>query len=116
MGPVAGVILNYGYLNTVARGNGKMTVPVDPAHFLYATYQNIKGVPASEGMTGLSLFSLKIVDTIIENIRSARSAQSSQIDGRDAIRELVQKFHDIQKQRGPYAVPFPTGAILDLTA
>lgn len=113
---MAGITLNYAYLTSVALGNGKMTVPVDPNQSLYATYNNVKGVPALEGTSGLSLIGLKIVDTIIENIRSARAAQNKQMDGMDAFRQMVQKFQKAQEQLGPYTPKIQNGLFINVNA
>ncbi len=110
------MILNYATINSVAQGNGKMTVPVHPSQSMYATYSNVKGVPAPDETAGLSLIGLKIVDTIIENIRSARAAQRSTMDGMDSYRELLQKFQRAQQGMGPYAPKLSSGLVLDLTA
>lgn len=93
-----------------------MTVPVHPSQSMYATYSNVKGVPSPDENGGLSLIGLKIVDTIIENIRSARAAQRSTMDGMDSYRELLQKFQRSQQSLGPYAARIPSALVLDLTA
>lgn len=116
MGLMAGVNLNYLLLSSAALGQGKIPVRVDPEQSLYATYSNVKGIPAPEGHHGLSLTGLKILDSIVENIRAARNARSETPDGLDSFRRLVQEFRHLQDTMGPYAPGVPRGLLLDLTA
>lgn len=116
MGPSAGVNLNYLLLSSAAHTSGKLHVRVNPTQSMYATYANVKGVPAPEGLSGMSLTGLKVMDSIVANIKSSRTSKADNGDGMDAFRALVNQFHELQKSQGPYAQALGTGLFLDMTA
>ncbi|GEM_PF-5458482 len=116
MGPSAGINLNYLLLSTAAHSTGKLHIQVNPNQSMYASYANVKGIPAPEGMTGMSLTGLKVMDTIVSNIRSARNNHEADGDGMDAFRAMVNKFRELQNKNGPYTQQIGKGILFDLTA
>jgi len=53
-------------------GNGRATVAVNPANYIYSHFKHVSGVPAPDGMHGATVSKLKILDTIIERLSQAR--------------------------------------------
>lgn len=45
---------------------GRITVPVHPAHSVYARFKHIQGVPSPEG--GVPMFKLRILDNLIDRL------------------------------------------------
>jgi hypothetical protein len=56
--------------------NGKMTVPVAQSQVLYAQFKNVRGVSASEGSRGVSVYKVKILDTLINQLSQAQKTPS----------------------------------------
>lgn len=57
--------------------SGRVSVPVAPSQLLYSHFKNVAGV-ATSGATSYSLDKLKILDTLIERLRSAKSQPASE--------------------------------------
>ncbi|MDR2865161.1 MAG: hypothetical protein LBV68_06105 [Spirochaetaceae bacterium] len=61
---------------TLSARGGRSTVPVSPASYIYSHFKHISGVPAPEGVQGVAVSKLKILDTIIEHLSQARAKNS----------------------------------------
>lgn len=55
-----------------AGASGRISVPVSPSQLLYSNFKNVAGT-ASTGASAYTLDKLKILDTIIERLRSAKN-------------------------------------------
>jgi len=62
-------------------GNGRTTVPVSPSNFIYSHFKHVSGVPAPEGVRGVAVNKIKILDTIIERLSKMRSQRNAGFDG-----------------------------------
>lgn len=60
--------------------SGRMSVPVSPATFIYSQFKHISGVPAPDGVSGVSINKLKILDTLIGQIDKLKKQPEPQID------------------------------------
>jgi len=69
----AGVTLSYS-------GNGRTTVPVSQSNFIYSQFKHVSGVLAPEGVKGVAVNKIKILDTIIERLSAMRSKKDMGID------------------------------------
>jgi len=109
-----------------ASQNGRMSVPVSPTTYIYAQFEHVTGVPAPEGVQGVNINRLKILDTLIDQLSQMKPAapvvNTSEIDG-EQIFSMIEQYHDqirnIQESRAnsPYALtPPPTGAIFNIFA
>ena len=47
--------------------SGKLSAPVNPDAAIYAHFRHIIGVSATDGLEGVPLFKLRILDNLIEN-------------------------------------------------
>ena len=56
-----------------ASGSGKMSLPVSPGMVIYSHFKNVSGTPAPEGTTGVNISRLKILDTLIEQLKNMKS-------------------------------------------
>jgi hypothetical protein len=45
-----------------------MSLPVAPSAYIYSHFEHVSGVPASEGVQGVAINRLKILDTLIEQL------------------------------------------------
>jgi hypothetical protein len=116
-----------GYAISASQG-GRMSVPVSPSSYIYSQFKHISGVPAPEGVSGVNINKLKIIDTLIEQISRMKKQPepSFNIDTEEQnsemqINALIEQYHDqvrtIQASNAsnPYAqiAPF-TGAIFSI--
>ena len=56
-----------GYALSAAQG-GRMSLPVSPSAYIYSHFKHVSGVPAPEGVQGVTISKLKILDTLIEQL------------------------------------------------
>ncbi|MCL1991815.1 MAG: hypothetical protein FWG66_02585 [Spirochaetes bacterium] len=121
-------------LNASRNGNGRTTLPVSSSMYVYSHFRHVSGVRAPEGVSGVQLSRLKILDTLIEQFyRVNRTAPeplaSSLTDASDAqvdslIEQVQRQIQIVQREAStavaqarymspPYA---PTGALFSLSA
>ena len=60
--------------------SGRMSVPVSPSSFIYSQFKHISGVPAPDGISGVSINKLKILDTLIEQINKLKKQIEPPVD------------------------------------
>ena len=51
-----------------ASQTGKAFLPVSPSSAIYAQFKHVSGTPAPEGVQGVNINKLKIIDTLIEQL------------------------------------------------
>jgi hypothetical protein len=56
-----------GYAINASRG-GRMSLPVSPSVYIYSHFKHVSGIPAPEGVRGVAINRLKILDTLIEQL------------------------------------------------
>lgn len=56
-----------GFAISAYRG-GRMSLPVSPSQYIYSHFRHVSGIPAPEGVRGLTINKLKILDALIENL------------------------------------------------
>jgi len=113
----------------------KASLPVAPSAAIYAHFKHVSGVPAPEGVQGVNINKLKIIDTLIEQISKMKKQpdtsalypadvqpltdMSGQSDEK-RINALIDKFQNQVRQAvhtdSPYAPTAPlTGAIFNIS-
>jgi hypothetical protein len=45
-----------------------MSLPVSPSAYIYSHFRHVSGIPAPEGVQGVTINKLKILDTLIEQL------------------------------------------------
>ncbi len=86
----------------------KASLPVAPSAAIYAHFKHISGVPAPDGVQGVNINKLKIIDTLIEQISKMKKQpdfsdvhQLSDINGQSdekRINALIDKFQNQVRQ------------------
>ncbi|MDR2716492.1 MAG: hypothetical protein LBB89_00295 [Treponema sp.] len=122
------------YAITASQGigsqNGKASLPVAPSAAIYAHFKHISGVPAPDGVQGVNINKLKIIDALIEQISKMKKQpdisdvqpltdMSGQSDEK-RINALIDKFQNQVRQavntNSPYTPAAPlTGAIFNIS-
>ena len=111
-----------------ATQSGKMSIPVSPSAYIYSHFKHVSGVPAPEGVSGLSINKLKIIDTLIEQLyRMKKQPEISKIDTEEKDSEirtdaLIEKYNnqirntETANVSNPYAPAMPfVGAIFSIS-
>lgn len=98
--------------------SGKVSVPVAPSQLLYSNFKNVAGTP-SAGASAYSLDKLKILDTLIERLRTVKSQPRVERESKglsdERIDALIQQYGDqlhsaMVASSAPYAAK-PAGVV-----
>ncbi|MDR3342943.1 MAG: hypothetical protein LBT14_09210 [Treponema sp.] len=112
--------------NANTSGN-KMAFPVSPANYIYSHFEHVSGVPAPEGVRGVAISKLKILDVLIEQLSKIKK-QGEPVMGLggplsdDRIDALIEQYEHQIRQSKAVAIPYmtvpeaPTGAVFNLVA
>jgi hypothetical protein len=122
-----------GYAITIAQSNGRASVPVAPSAYIYSHFEHVSGVPAPDGVKGVNIDKLKILDALIGQLSrmkkepdSAESAESlvmgTDQDNEKRINTLIEQYQNqirttqAANANNPYAVSAPmVGAIFSIS-
>jgi len=125
-----------GYAITIAQSNGRASVPVSPSAYIYSQFEHVSGVPAPEGVRGVNIDKLKILDTLIGQLSRMKQqpepsealiALESQEIGTDQgnekrINNLIEQYQNqirttqAANANNPYAAPAPlVGALFSIS-
>ncbi len=83
----------------VQYAHDKIAIPVSPNQAVYARFEHVQGVPASDGRPGLSVSKLHILNTMIDKLvrLKGEEAASPPASEQDEI-ELENQISSLQKQ------------------
>ena len=114
-----------GYAIT-ASNSGRMSLPVAPASYIYSQFKHVAGVPAPEGIRGVTITKLKILDVMIEQLSQMkkRPELNTQDLSNEQIDALISKYEGQIKAATtansvmPYtpAPSAPAGVLFDIAA
>jgi hypothetical protein len=68
---------NLGYAMSISSG-GRTSVPVSPSNYIYSHFKHVSGVPAPDGMQGVSITKLKVLDVMIERLSKMKTQMQQQ--------------------------------------
>ena len=78
----------YNYPISSSGASGKLYVPVNPAAVIYAQFDHISGIAASEGQQGVSISKIQILNTLIDSLTRIKNqplaAAASNISSEEA--------------------------------
>jgi hypothetical protein len=63
-----------------ASHGGRISLPVAPAMYIYSQFRHISGVPAPEGVQGVSISKLHILDSILNELAQMRQSPRPSFD------------------------------------
>ena len=107
---------------------GRVSLPVPPSSYIYSQFRHISGVPAPEGVEGVSVSKLQILDSLIDEIirlkeqpKPSYSAQNESTEER--YNAMVKQFQEQIRQAQaanaatPYHAASPQqGMVLNIAA
>jgi hypothetical protein len=118
-----------GYAISISQ-SGKASVPVSPSAYIYSNFEHINGVPAPEGVKGVNIDKLKILDTLIDQLsRLKKEPEFSEAaligtdqDNEKRINALIEEYQNqirttqTANANNPYAAPAPlVGALFSIS-
>ena len=116
---------NIVYAMNAAR-DGRMSLPVSPSVYIYSHFKHVTGVPAPEGIQGVNISRLKILDTLIEQLARMKKQPSGHVgeQGEDAekridvlIEQYQKQIQAVQAASAPFVSNTPaTGALFSISA
>jgi len=117
------VFPNIGHILSASQ-NGRMSLPVSSPAYFYSHFRHVYGVPAPDGVQGVDINRLRILDTLIGRLsqldRSPEIFSIEEMDG-DSIVSLISQYHEqvraIQNAQAdsPYAsAPYFTGVLFNI--
>lgn len=97
--------------------NSRMSLPIQRAHFVYARFKHIKGVPSADG--GVSVFKLRLLDNLLAKMLAVKGALVIDADNIDQITERLQSTlrDSLLAAKPAFSGLFPeTGLLIDMVA
>ena len=98
---------NLGYAMT-ASGSGRMSLPVNPASYIYSQFKHVGGIPAPEGTRGVAVTKLKILDVMIEQLSQMK--KQPELNTRDLSNEQIDAL--ISKYEGQIKAAVAANSIM----
>jgi hypothetical protein len=104
-----------------------MSLPVAPANYIYSHFKHVSGIPAPEGVRGVTINKLKILDVLIEQLNQIKRQPGMNLNlspSDDRIDALIEQYRSQIRQAqaaGP-VMPYqpraavPSGALFNLVA
>jgi hypothetical protein len=104
-----------------------MSLPVSPSSYIYSHFKHVSGVPAPEGVQGVNISRLKILDTLIEQLAKMKKQPEPDFGGdgknnEQRINALIEQYqHQIRAVQtagaaSPYGPAAPvSGALFSLS-
>lgn len=111
-----------------ASQSGRMSLPVSSSSYIYSHFKHVSGVPAPEGVRGVNINKLKILDTLIEQLSRMKKEPYTALYGdeqteEDRINAMIERYQGqirlVQATNAafPYRPAAPdAGMVFSLTA
>jgi hypothetical protein len=104
-----------------------MSLPVAPSSYIYSHFKHVSGVPAPEGVRGVAITKLKILDVLIEQLSQIKKRGDIGAGGPvsdDRIDVLIEQYESQirQAKAASVSMPYnpapqaPAGAVFNLVA
>jgi hypothetical protein len=106
-----------------------MSLPVAPASYIYSHFKHVSGTPAPDGVHGVTINKLKILDVLIEQLGQIKRRPQMESNAafpmsEDRINALIEQYENQirQARAASAAIPYslmpsaPAGAVFNLVA
>ena len=116
-----------GHAISISQTGDRMSLPVSPSSLIYAQFKHVSGVPATDGVQGVNISKLAIIDTLVEQISRMKNQPKSIFEGQDQENEerINARIEQMQNQirniptasaNNPYAPTAPLlGAVFSIS-
>jgi hypothetical protein len=106
-----------------------MSLPVSPSNYIYSHFKHVSGIPAPDGVRGVSITRLKILDVLIEQLSQIKKQGDTSLRptgpvSDEQIDALIEQYEGQIRQAkaasaaAPYkpAPAAPAGALFSFTS
>jgi hypothetical protein len=127
-GVISAAFPSIGYAISASYG-GKTSLPVAPASYIYSHFKHVSGVPAPDGVAGVTINRLKILDVLIEQLNQIKKRPEPAYNPVNPVSDkqidaLIEQYENQirQARAASAAMPYkpsptaPAGAVLNLVA
>jgi hypothetical protein len=115
-----------GYAISISQ-SGRTVLPVASSSYIYSHFKNVSGTPAPDGVHGVTISKLKILDVLIEQLNQIKKQPATKSElsrSDDQIDALIEQYRSQirQAQAVSTATPYkpqaavPAGALFNLVA
>jgi len=92
-------------LYTLAQ-SGKMSLPVDPSAVIYSHFEHVSGIPAQNGLQGVSISKLNLLDVLIGRLNQT-PAPKKQVNPFEGIDSLIDSYRNLLRQANTARAAMP---------
>jgi hypothetical protein len=81
-------------LSYISDNGGKMSLPVDSSHLIYSHFKHVSGIPAQEGIQGVSISKLNLLDVLLGQLDGLKKKSNFQttVNPFQGIDNLIENF------------------------
>ena len=93
-----------------ASAMGKVSLPVEPASLVYSHFKHVSGVPAPEGIKGVAISKLNILDVLIEQMNQIKKIGSPDVSAQlseDRLDAMIENYGTQIRQANETRVVMP---------
>ncbi|MDR2899954.1 MAG: hypothetical protein LBV20_00340 [Treponema sp.] len=111
---------NLGYAMSIS-SSGRASFPVSPSNYIYSHFKHVSGIPAPDGMQGVSISKLKVLDVMIERLSKMKQQPDmmNTADGKEMsekqIDALIETYKNEMKQAQIASEAMPYKASPDIS-
>jgi hypothetical protein len=77
--------------------SGKTSLPVDPSAVIYSHFEHVSGIPAQNGLQGVSISKLNLLDVLIGRLNQAPAPKKA-VNPFEGIDAAIESYRNLVKQ------------------
>ena len=93
-------------LNSTLSQSGKTSLPVDPSAVIYSHFEHVSGIPAQNGLQGVSISKLNLLDVLIGRLNQA-PVPSKPVNPFEGIDSLIENYRNLLQQANKARAAMP---------
>jgi hypothetical protein len=86
--------------------SGKTSLPVDPSAVIYSHFEHVSGIPAQNGLQGVSISKLNLLDVLIGRLNQA-PPPSKPVNPFEGIDSIIESFNNQLRQAKAASAAMP---------
>ena len=85
---------------------GKTSLPVDPSAVIYSHFEHVSGIPAQNGLQGVSISKLNLLDVLIGRLNQT-PAPSKPVNPFEGIDSAIESYRNLLQQANAAKTTMP---------
>jgi hypothetical protein len=77
--------------------SGKTSLPVDPSALIYSHFEHVSGIPAQNGLQGVSISKLNLLDVLIGRLSQA-PVHNKPVNPFEGIDSAIESYRELLRQ------------------